>query len=143
MQVSPANNNIKASMFYINDVHAQIPKLERIASAALQFDTADNKAQDKLKVASGDIFLGSDESRNGAVAKFLKMINLDAKALGNHPFDSFVSQIAQYIKDMPTKFLGMNLNLPQNSALSDKLMRSTIVEKNGHQYGIIGIQPVT
>ena len=141
MQVSPVNN-VKTSVFYMNDVHAQIPKLERIASASLQFDTDDDKSKDKLKLASGDIFLGSDENRNCAVAKSLKMINLDAKALGNHPFDSYVSKLSQYIKDIPTKFLGMNLNLPQNSALSDKLMRSTIIEKNGNQYGIIGIQPV-
>ena len=141
MQVSPADN-IKTSLFYINDVHAQIPKLERIASAALQFDTSDDKSFDKLKVASGDIFLGSDEARNEAVAQSLKAIKLDAKTLGNHPFDSFVTQISKYIKDIPTKFLGMNLNLPQDSALKDKLMRSTVVEKNGNKYGIIGIQPV-
>ncbi|MBR6163706.1 5'-nucleotidase C-terminal domain-containing protein [bacterium] len=141
MQVSPADN-VKTSLFYINDVHAQIPKLERIASASLQFDTSEDRNCDKLKVASGDIFLGSDEARNEAVAKSLKTIKLDAKALGNHPFDSFVTKISGYIKDIPTKFLGMNLNLPENSALKDKLMRSTIIEKNGNQYGLIGIQPV-
>ena len=141
MQTSPVNN-IKTSMFYMNDVHGQIPKLERIASAALQFDTEEDKTKDKLKFASGDIFLGSDENRNGAIAKSLKMINLDAKALGNHPFDLFVSKLAGFIKDIPTKFLGMNLNLPNNSALGDKLMRSTVIERNGHQYGVIGIQPV-
>ncbi len=141
MQVAPVNN-IKASMFYMNDVHGQIPKLERIASAALQFDTDDDKTKDKFKLASGDIFLGSDENRNSAVAKSLKMINLDAKAFGNHPFDSFVTKLAEYIKDIPTKFLGMNLNLPQNSALGNRLMRSIVIEKNGHQYGLIGIQPV-
>ena len=141
MQISPTDN-IKTSFFYINDVHAQIPKLEKIASASLQFDTYDDKSSDKLKVASGDIFLGSDESRNQAVAESLKAINLDAKTLGNHPFDSCVTQISKYIKDIPTKFLGMNLNLPENSALKNKLMRSTVIEKNGNKYGLIGIQPV-
>ena len=141
MQASPVNN-IKTSMFYINDVHAQIPKLERIASAALQFDTEDDKSKDKFKLASGDIFLGNDETRNSAVAKSLQMIKLDAKALGNHPFDSFVTKLAAYLKNIPTKILGMNLNLPANSALNNKLMRSTIIEKNGHKYGLIGLQPV-
>lgn len=137
-------NRTKTSIFYSNDVHGQVPKMQRLVSAAEHTELeAQKKGSDILKLSAGDTFIGSDEKRNAVGATFLDIADFDAAALGNHEFDITASICGNLLKDLDTKILGMNLNFPSNKCnLSQKVMRSTIVEgDSGEKYGLIGVQP--
>ncbi len=134
----------KTSIFYINDVHGQIPKMERLVSAGQHAEyVAEQKGADFLKLCSGDTFIGSDEKRNIAAASFLNVAGIHAEAPGNHEFDITASICGKLLKDSNTHILGMNMNFPDsNSDLSNKIVRSVIMDgKNGEKYGLIGLQP--
>ena len=140
---APASKT-KTSIFYINDLHGQIPKMERLVSAGHHASVnADKNGADFFKLCSGDTFIGSDEKRNMAAASFLNTAGIDAEAPGNHEFDITASICGKLLKDSKTHILGMNMNFPEASSdLSGKVSRSVIKEgKNGEKYGLIGIQP--
>lgn len=141
--VTSSAPNVKTSIFYINDLHGQLPKMEQITTAALSFDTfTKEKKVDALKLSSGDIFIGEDPKRNSVAATFLNTAGIEASALGNHEFDLTIPLLSKTIDQVRnTQFLGMNMNMPENSILSNKVVRSTILTENGNKYGIIGIQP--
>ncbi len=134
----------RTSIFYINDLHGQIPKMERLVSASEHASIlAGKNGSDILKLCSGDTFIGSDEKRNLAAARFLNLAGIDAQAPGNHDFDITASICGKLLKNSKAKILGMNMNFPDsNSDLSKKVMRSFVhVSENGEKYGLIGIQP--
>ena len=138
---SEANTNV--SIFYINDVHAQVPRMQQLASAANEHDVyVKSTNQDSLKLASGDILLGKNETVNNIAVRFLALIGLNALALGNHEFDNNADNLYEAIKNAPFKVLGMNLNFPENDQkLSKTVLRGTVEEVNGNRYGIIGVVP--
>lgn len=134
----------KTSIFYINDLHGQIPKMQRLVSASEHAELmAEKNGADILKLCSGDTFIGGDEKRNMAAASFLNVAEIDAEAPGNHEFDITASICGKLLKDSKTQILGMNMNFPDNNSdLSKKVVRSVIKEgKNGDKYGLIGLQP--
>ena len=138
------NSSLKTSIFYINDIHGQIPKMQRLYAASIHNKViADRNGADYLKLSSGDTFIGGDDKRNHVAAEFLDITGFDAQALGNHEFDITASVCGKLLKNSKTKILGMNLNFPsQQSDLSKKVLRSTVVDgSDGQKYGLIGIQP--
>lgn len=134
----------KTSLFYINDLHCQIPKMQRLVSASKHAGIlADQQGADLLRLSSGDTFIGKDEKRNQVAASFLNIADIDAQANGNHEFDITASVCENLLKNSKTKFLGMNMNFPAaNTPLAKKILRSTIhVSDKGEKYGLIGVQP--
>ncbi len=59
-------NNIKTSIFYINDYHGKSINMERTVSASNVFDNRnkDKKDVDTFKLSSGDIMIGEDFKTN-------------------------------------------------------------------------------
>ncbi len=138
------NSTTKTSIFYINDLHGQVPKMQRLVAAGEHASVkAEQSGSDLLKLCSGDTFIGSNEKRNLAAAKFLDIAKIDAESPGNHEFDVTASICGKLLKDSKTKILGVNMNFPDNSSLlSQKVLTSTVAEgKSGEKYGLIGVQP--
>ncbi len=143
------NSNIgekktKTSIFYINDIHGQVPKMQRLVSASHHAGlNAANNGSDILKVCAGDTFIGTDEKRNLAAARFLDTAGIHAHALGNHEFDITASICGNLLKNSNVKTLGMNLNFPNNNTpLAKNVLRSTVIYgTSGEKYGLIGVQP--
>ena len=81
------DENIKASIFYVNDLHGQNIRMERLVNAVNQFDSFTPSGSDKMKFASGDIMLGEDISHVKVDNKFLNIAGFMASALGNHECD--------------------------------------------------------
>ncbi len=134
----------KTTIMYMNDLHGQVPKMQRLLSAGehAQF-VAKQNGSDMLKLCSGDTFIGSDEKRNIVGAKFLDLAGIHAQAPGNHEFDITASICGKLLKNSKTHILGMNMNFPNNdSDLAKKVLRSTIIQgESGEKYGLIGVQP--
>ncbi len=142
--VKVQNNKAKTSIFYINDIHGQVPKMQRLVSASHHAGlNATNNGSDILKVCAGDTFIGTDEKRNLAAARFLDTAGIHAHALGNHEFDITASICGNLLKNSNVKTLGMNLNFPNNNTpLAKNVLRSTVIYgTSGEKYGLIGVQP--
>ncbi len=141
--ISSVNPNISSSIFYINDVHGQLPRMEQLTSASVQFDSfVKEKKIDALKLSSGDIFIGGNEKTNSVTAEFLNTTGIQASTIGNHEFDLTIPLLKKVIgQSKKTTYLGMNMNIPENSPLKNSVYRSTVITENGNKYGIIGIQP--
>ena len=136
------NNNdktVSASIFYVNDLHGQNIRMEKLINAINQFDTFTPSNKDKMKFASGDIMLGEDEKHVKVDNKFLNLGGFLATALGNHECDLPTNQFAQIIKDKKYKILGLNMNPSEINPIRPLIEKSYIQEINGHKYGIIGL----
>ena len=143
-QGQKSSKSTKTSIFYMNDLHGQIPKMQRLYSAAKHTEIlGKQRGADVLKFSSGDTFIGEDLKRNTVASTFLNMANIDAEALGNHEFDITATKCGDLLRNSKTKLLGMNLNFPNHPCtLAQNVSRSTIVQgENGEKYGVIGIQP--
>ena len=135
-------NSTKASIFYVNDLHGQNIRMERLINAINQFDafTPSDKI-DKMKFASGDIMLGEDEKHVKVGDTFLNMAGFMANVLGNHECDLPTNRFVELIKDKKYKLLGLNLAPSPNNPIHDYIEKSYVQEINGHKYGIIGLVP--
>ncbi|MBR1461332.1 hypothetical protein IJ596_06855, partial [bacterium] len=142
-QAPAAKNNetIKASIFYINDLHGQNIRMERLVNAINDFDTYTPSSKDKMKFASGDIMLGEDEKHVKVGNKFLNIGGFLATALGDHECDMPTNQLAGIIKNKNYKLLGLNMNPSENNPIHNIIEKSYVQEINGHKYGIIGLVP--
>ena len=140
--ITPINNSntIKTDIFYINDVHGQMPKMERLASASLAFDEfVKHKGSDSFKVSAGDILLGEHNPTNQVAINFLNLSGISLSTIGNHEMDKGFKPFKDLIKNAKTLFLGTNMNFPEGK--DDKIVASTVKEINGNKYGFLGIQP--
>ncbi len=133
---------VKTSIFYINDLHGQNIRMERLVNAVNQFDhSAYAKTADMMKFASGDIMLGEDEKHVKVADEFLNMSGFLALAMGNHECDLPTADFVKLIKDKKYKLLGLNLNPSETNPIHNYIEKSYVQEINGHKYGIIGLVP--
>lgn len=140
-QPATQNKNTKASILYINDLHGQNIRMERLVNAINQFDNSVPNGTDKMKFASGDIMLGEDEKHVKVADKFLNLGGFMATALGNHECDLPTDKFVPLIKDKSYHLLGMNMNPNKGNPISPYIEKSYIQEINGDKYGIIGLVP--
>lgn len=142
------------SWFYVNDVHGKMTNMERIYNMTKEFDKTNSSEVapgfwsnttgniSKFKVSSGDIILGANYTHNQVADKFLNWSGFIASALGNHELDVVEpGNLAKLLSNAKYKMLAVNIEIDKNSPLSGRIEKSTIVEKDGEKYGLIGIAP--
>lgn len=135
-------DNVRTSIFYINDIHGRLSGMKKIATISNAFDNIKfSTPTDKLKLASGDIMIGTDEKLNSCVNLFLNSIGVSSNVLANHEFNASPASIDRVTKNANYKLLGMNISVDPDNALYSRIEKSYVEEKNGHKYGIIGITP--
>lgn len=142
------------SWLYVNDVHGKMTNMERIYNISQEFDrlpahyltknffknSTDNVS--KFKVSSGDIILGANYTNNKVANQFINWSGFIASALGNHELDVTDPQkMAELLDNANYKMLAINIAVDKNSPVYGKIDKSTIVEKDGIKYGLIGIAP--
>lgn len=138
--VKNPENNLETDIFYIADIHGKMTNMERICSMSKNFDAIKTNGV-KLKLASGDILLGSNPMTNKVASHFLNWIGVTANALGNHEMDATPDALASTISDAKYKLLAANVTVKSNSPMAGKIQKSTIEEYNGQKFGIIGTAP--
>src|SRR5574344_402289 len=140
--VSTKPKMTNASFFTVNDIHAQVVKMERIKSAADAFDSfVPQEKTDKFKFSSGDIALGEDKGLNKVAYDFENNLGINAATLGNHECDIDVNSLANLVSGAKFNILAMNVDVNPKSPLAGKFKKSEIIEKNGDKYGLIGLAP--
>lgn len=135
-------DTVKTSIFYINDIHGRLSSMRKIATISNAFDNYKyTEPVDTLKLASGDMMIGTDKKLNSCVNLFLNSIGITSNVLGNHEFNASPADIAKVTQNSNYKLLGMNLHVAADNPLYSRIEKSYVEEKNGHKYGIIGISP--
>jgi 5'-nucleotidase len=150
---NPETKLTHTSWFNINDVHGKMTNMERIYNLSQEFDRIPaykltsnffTPTDDvlKFKVSSGDIILGANYTHNKVANQFLNWSGVVASALGNHEVDvSEPENFAKFLNEANYKMLAINVDVDKNSPIAGKLEKSTIVEKDGIKFGLIGIAP--
>lgn len=137
------SNNIRTSIFYINDYHGKSINMERTVTASNIFDAQnkDKKDVDTFKLSSGDIMIGEDYKTNKLAVMFQKMIGITASAVGNHEYD-MQEKVNTILPKINYNLLSANVNINPNNPWNSTIKASIIEERNGHKYGIIGTSPI-
>lgn len=150
---SPIRTNpAQLSLFALHDFHGQDIRMERAYSIIEEYDKKDYfgnnnffdsaKPIDKIKLASGDMFLGENHKELAVVNEFLNIAGILANAVGNHECDYNIDKFAEIVKNRNYKFIAANMHPNKGNSMNDILSNSFIVESNGNKYGIIGLAPV-
>ncbi len=136
-------NNVKTSIFYINDYHGKSINMERTVTASNEFDARmkNQKDVDTLKLSSGDIMIGEDFKTNELAVKFQKIIGITSSAVGNHEYD-MQEKISSVLPLFGYNLLAANVQINPSNPWSHKIKASVVEERNGNKYGIIGTSPV-
>ncbi|MEI8377000.1 MAG: 5'-nucleotidase C-terminal domain-containing protein [bacterium] len=147
MQINPNSPNIHTSILYLNDLHAQTPYMQQLKSEmdTFELNTKDKKDVDSFILAGGDSFIGHNKEKNKLVSSFLNISKVEYSAIGNHEVDS-INTLEDNLCNTNTKFVVSNMkksgNTPFDKYIDEgKIVSSTIAQKNGHKYGLIGAAP--
>lgn len=145
-QSIPQNKTTKTSIFYINDVHANVRSMERLKNASIEFDAfSPSDKVDKLKFSAGDVITGRDPIVGKLAVQFQNSIGIMASAGGNHEFDLNKEDLAEVLKDKKFKLLGLNADIPDDikslNEIDKQIISSYVQEQNGTKYGVIGLLP--
>lgn len=145
-------NPAQLSLFHMHDFHGQNIRMERAYSAVRQFDK--NRLQhqndifnkdlpvDKLKLCSGDMFLGANPKEIAVVNEFLNIAGVLANAIGNHECDSKMEQFSDIVKGRNYRLIGANMKPDSDNKIKSVLSNSFIAEVHGNKYGVIGLVPL-
>ena len=141
--ISVNNSDIRAKIFYFNDLHANVKGAKKLKVASDEFDAKIETQPDTdcFKFCAGDSYIGRNKSN--FIGRFLNSLNLDGMVLGNHEMDMGTKQLSQFIDGNKFKIFTSNINYKSGNNLQDdieagRLVKSSIIEKNGHRYGIVG-----
>lgn len=145
-------NPAQLSLFHMHDFHGQNIRMERAYSAVRQFDKNQLSHQndifskdlpiDKLKLCSGDMFLGSNPEEIAVVNEFLNISGVLANAIGNHECDDKMEEFANIVKNRNYRLIGVNMSPNPDNKINSIMSNSFIAEVHGNKYGIIGLVPL-
>lgn len=140
------------SVLHMHDFHGQSIRMERAHTISRSFDEGTLPVSDsvldkdipidKLKLCSGDMFIGSNPDEISLVNEFLNIIGADALTLGNHECDSPMSKFAEKIKSHKYKIISTNIHPDKQNEMNKIKCGSFIIDINGNKYGVIGASPV-
>lgn len=85
---------------------------------------------------SGTVFYTLRKSQD--IIPLMNQFQYDALTLGNHDFDSGLSEIEKMMKVINAPVVSANVKFPKESVLAKKIKKSVIIERQGQKIGIIG-----
>lgn len=137
-------NKIHTRIFYFNDLHANTGNTKRLHTVSLYFNPKSDKMKaDSLTLCSGDTFVGKGKESGKVMGGLINLFNLDGMAIGNHDIDAGSLELNKKIKSSNFQYLVCNMDIKNDKYYKEnretgKLVKSKVVNKNGHTYGIIG-----
>ncbi|WP_412519131.1 5'-nucleotidase C-terminal domain-containing protein [Staphylococcus simulans] len=137
--VEPASQTTQhAKILHTNDMHGRILEEDGRVIGMAKLKTVKQQENPDLMLDAGDAFQGlpiSNNTKGADMAKAMNEVGYDAMAVGNHEFDFGVEQAQKYKEQLNFPILSAN------TYKDGKLMFDpyTIVNKNGINYGIIGV----
>ncbi|SHJ79530.1 5'-nucleotidase [Palleronia salina] len=102
------------------------------------------RAETPLLVDGGDQFQGTlfyTYYKGALAAEMMNMLGYDAMTVGNHEFDDGPEVLAGFVDAVEFPILMSNADISGEPLLSDKIAKSTVIEKGGERIGLIGLTP--
>lgn len=138
----------RVNIFYFSDYHGNVPAYRRLKTASDEFDRK-HSGSENLKISGGDLTADPDTKKRTLVYRLLKIMNLDASAIGNHEWDggyNFYKETNKLYKQAPNllfnNFISSNIMPKDKDDIKEyeknKLFGSKIIAKNSQKFGIIG-----
>lgn len=129
-------NTIK--ILHTNDMHGRLDAEDGRVIGMAKVKTIKDKEQPTFMFDSGDAFQGlplSNFSKGADMAKAMNAVGYDAMTVGNHEFDFGFDTAMNYKKLLNFPIISSNVYKDGKSVFTP----STIIEKNGKKFGIIGV----
>lgn len=134
---TPAGPN-SVKILHTNDMHGRLDAEDGRVIGMAKVKTIKDNEQPTLMFDSGDAFQGlplSNFSKGADMAKAMNAVGYDAMTVGNHEFDFGFETAMNYKKLLNFPILSSNVYKDGKSVYAP----STIIEKNGKKYGVIGV----
>lgn len=152
----------KVTILHTNDFHSRVEPISKYDSPCSAEDNTEGKCfggyarlvtavaeararnPDALLFSGGDQFQGSlfyTYYKGKVAAEIMNTMQYDGMTVGNHEFDDGPEVLREFIDNVNFPVVMSNADVSQEPALANKIMKSTIVEKGGHKFGIIGLTP--
>ncbi|EPX76703.1 bifunctional metallophosphatase/5'-nucleotidase [Salipiger mucosus] len=107
-------------------------------------DEAKSRSDNWLLVDGGDQFQGTlfyTYYKGKLAAEMMNKMGYDAMTVGNHEFDDGPEVLKGFTEAVEFPVLMSNADLSGEPLISDSIMKSTVIEKNGEKIGLIGLTP--
>jgi len=159
---APVAAQSSVTILHTNDFHSRVEPISKYDSGCSAEDNAAGECfggyarlvttiadartrnPDALLFDGGDQFQGSlfyTYYKGKVAAEIMNALQYDGMTVGNHEFDDGPAVLREFIDNVEFPVVMSNADFTQEPALANKLMKSTIVEKVGEKYGIIGLTP--
>jgi 5'-nucleotidase/UDP-sugar diphosphatase len=150
------------TILHTNDFHSRVEPISKYDSPCSAEDNTEGKCfggyarlvtavaeartrnPDALLFSGGDQFQGSlfyTYYKGKVAAEIMNTMQYDGMTVGNHEFDDGPEVLREFIDNVNFPVVMSNADVSQEPSLADKIMKSTIVEKGGLKFGIIGLTP--
>ncbi|MCD8915237.1 5'-nucleotidase C-terminal domain-containing protein [Staphylococcus simulans] len=133
-----SNTAQHVKILHTNDMHGRILEEDGRVIGMSKLKTIKQQENPDLMLDSGDAFQGlpiSNNTKGADMAEAMNNVGYDAMAVGNHEFDFGLDQAIKYKDQLNFPILSAN-TYKDGKPLFDPY---TIVNKNGINYGIIGV----
>jgi 5'-nucleotidase / UDP-sugar diphosphatase len=162
MTAGAASADYTLTILHTNDFHSRFEPISKFdgpcsaedaaadacfgGSARLVTAVTEARARDEnaILVDGGDQFQGSlfyTYYKGKMAAEFMNKLGYDAMTVGNHEFDDGPEVLAGFMAAVSFPVLMSNADVSGEATLAGKLLKSTIIEKNGEKLGLIGLTP--
>lgn len=152
----------KVTILHTNDFHSRVEPISKYDGPCSTEDNAEGKCfggyarlvtavaearsrnPDALLFSGGDQFQGSlfyTYYKGKVAAEIMNTMQYDGMTVGNHEFDDGPEVLREFIDNVNFPVVMSNADVSQEPSLANKIMKSTIVEKGGQKFGIIGLTP--
>ena len=108
-------------------------------------EEARGRAENTILVDGGDQFQGTlfyTQYKGTMTAEFMNKLGYDAMTVGNHEFDDGPEVLGAFVDAVDFPILMSNADISGEPLLSDKILKSTVIERGGEKIGLIGLTPV-
>ena len=158
-----ANADSTVTILHTNDFHSKVEPISKYDGPCAAEDnaagecfggyarliTAVEEARERnpnaLLFDGGDQFQGSlfyTHYRGKVAAEIMNRLAYDGMTVGNHEFDDGPQVLREFMDNVDFPVLMSNADVSLEPALANKIMKSTVVEKGGEKYGIIGLTTI-
>ncbi len=155
------------TILHTNDFHSKVEPISRFdspcsaednsagecfggyARLVTAIEAARSRAAEKsnagvLLVDGGDQFQGSlfyTYYKGKVAAEMMNSLGYDAMTVGNHEFDDGPVVLRAFADTVEFPVLMSNGDVANEPQLAGKILKSTVIEKGGERYGLIGLTP--
>jgi 5'-nucleotidase/UDP-sugar diphosphatase len=134
------------TVLHTNDTHAShLPNADGdggVAREATVVNQIREEVENVILVDGGDRFTGTlfhTVFEGQDQVQVMNLLGYQAMTLGNHEFDNGVETLAAFLTGIEFPAVSTNIDASEEPALSNLIQRTSILDVNGEQVGIIGL----